>query len=156
MQPALFAWSSPRSHPPKAVWTLQLRLHEEQKWEFTCRWTEYSVLWTSDAGFTSAAFRKWLWVYRFNVGDVCRRSVQINLFGGCHFIEIESHKPPEETNPVLGCLFANVIFDSYCWHPWPVILRQGVSLLATLNKQKCFPIVKYSHNSDSGLINYLR
>lgn len=107
MQPALFAWSSSRSHPPKAVWTLQLRLHEEQKWEVTCRWTEYSVLWTSDAGFTSAAFRKWLWVYRFNVGDVCRRSVQINLFGGCHFIETESHKPAEETNPVLGCLFAN-------------------------------------------------
>lgn len=115
------AWDSPRSHPPKAVWTLSLRLHEEQKWQVTCPWTEYSVLWTSDAGFTSA-FRKWLWVYRFDVGDACRslRSVQINLFGCCHFIGTESHKPHEETNPVLGCLFTNVIFHSYCWHSWPV------------------------------------
>lgn len=119
-------------------------LHEQQKWEVTCPWNDYSVWWTSDAGFISAAFRKWLRAYGFNVGNVCRslRSVQINAFEGCHFTKTESHKPPEETNPVLGWLYANVIFDSYLLAALTCILLQGVSLLAMLNKQKRFHIVK--------------
>lgn len=120
------AGRSAHLHPSRCVHTL-LRLYEQHKWEVTCPWTEYSVLRASDAGSISAAFRKWLWAYRFNVGDVCQRLcyVQINAFEGCHFIKTESHKPPEETNPVLGCLYASGIFDSYCWHAWPVYSYRG-------------------------------
>lgn len=32
-------------------------------------------------------------------------------------VKVVSHKPPEETSSVSGCLHANVIFGTYRWIP---------------------------------------
>lgn len=42
-------------------------------------------------------------------------------------VKTVSHKPPEEANPVLGCLHANVLFDILL-DSLMCILLQGVSL----------------------------